>query len=224
MQRLRIAAIISTVVVAMTAAPAVANAPTQATATELQAHLLQLSDLPPGWTIDTTALPPPSQTKGFCNGPDLASIRNEIPNHQSAGMAYVDDRSNARLGESLISYPTIKAAKRYMSILAAIPKRCREWNGTGGSRSTQHFTVARESATKAGDQSVALRIVASPLQVAALRRDQPAPDQLIIELAAVRIGPVIQGITTSGLGLTVSPALTARYVTAALKRAAPLVR
>ncbi len=184
------------------------------TAEQLQAHMLQLEDMPTGWIVD--GMPPidPSPTEGFCNGPNVAAMVAAIPGSRSGYTAFLKDpTAGPQIAEGIYSFSRVKDAKHLMAQMSHLAKACSAWDTTSATGLAAHYTLSPEAAGKVADQSLAMLYRASLV-------DHPSSVTATGDGRFARSGRVVVVVTQGGSSF--DPALSRRLLAKALQRAEPL--
>ena len=199
--------IVAALVLALTAVPAAAKSkpPKVLTQEQLQAALLALSDMPSGW-----AASPIQPATGVCNGPTLPQLVQQGAPAATVDSQFAQDETVGPLvNERLANFKTAAAAKADFALIRDTYTKCTAWDAVLPSGSAYHYTLTPESFSKAGDQTAAFRVVASP-------QGQTGVISATYDLVFVRKGNVLVPVAVGAL--TIPSDLTQQFVGKAMAK------
>ncbi|MCW2746024.1 MAG: hypothetical protein JWM48_2574 [Mycobacterium sp.] len=162
------------------------------TQAQAQAALLSVTDLPTGWTADTSSTSPDSGFSG-------CSALEAVGGHSKANRAKAEGSFTAGgvgpLLQEMVAVPSDETAAQAMTKLRSALNTCRSFTSTDADGKKTTFTTSALSFPKLGDETFAVQITApNPL------------GQLVADVVVVRLGNTVVELAYAGLGATVNGA------------------
>lgn len=193
--------------VMLSASPAAAAAkPKVPTQTQLQAALLALQDMPTGYSAVTIA----DSSTGVCQGPTTTALLQQAgPTAVVSAYFAKSETIGPVVYERLLSYPTPAAAKTAIKTIKDTFTKCTAWDEVDSSGQASHNTLAAESTSKTGDQTLAFRYTSHP------QSDLNAVSSSF-DFLYIRKGNVFVQISQGGLSTDAD--LTQQFVGKAMKK------
>jgi hypothetical protein len=207
------AVVLSVVAVGVMAVPVGAKSKPPPSTEQLQAKLLQLSDMPTGWA--GAATDPATQTGSACGGPNLAGVAQNAGATGTAATTFVEDPTmGPSFTESVYSFPSAQVAKGVMAHERKLVKTCPTWDASSNGTTTYTYMITELSARKLGNDTVGVRLTASPKGETGTVSGRA--DVILIRVKGVVVASSVVGLTLAGFNL-------GKYAKLGLTRLDPLL-
>lgn len=175
------------------------TAPKMMTSAELEALILPLADMPTGWSTDTPAdLGTPSETDGYCGGPNAVARAQAAGSQAFAGASYIQDPTTGpAVRIALFGFPSTAEAEDYMALTQERISACTTFTDADASTPSGivTFDLSAVNYPRYGDETIALREIA---------RGEDA-DTIVFtsDVVFVRKGAIVATVQQGGLSVDV---------------------